>query len=299
MFGDGGSYEYGRCLSCASLQLLNPPDDMAPYYPAHYYSYDKARFGKRPRRGLRSRSTAAVAERSKSVTARAAAKLIRQPRPWRAVLFFELSRRDRILDVGCGSGGLLADLWSDGFENLTGVDPFLRESTDEHSHRGVNLHTCDLAELAGEFDLVMFNHSLEHVGDPSDALHHAVRVLAPNGRVLIRIPKASSDNAERFVPHWFSLDAPRHVWIPSMSGLVALAERRGLRQQLVSDDSGGFSEAWSLLYERGISQVEEAGVVRDLRSYFTDEELSVFEGRARAANRAGRGDTTRVLFTLA
>ncbi len=39
----------------------------------------------------------------------------------------EIKFRDRILDVGCGNGSLLAQLLKIGFTNLTGVDPFINE----------------------------------------------------------------------------------------------------------------------------------------------------------------------------
>jgi hypothetical protein len=32
MFGMRAEFSYGRCEACGSLQLLPPPDDMAPFY---------------------------------------------------------------------------------------------------------------------------------------------------------------------------------------------------------------------------------------------------------------------------
>jgi SAM-dependent methyltransferase len=160
----------------------------------------------------------------------------------------------------------------------------------------VDLRQGEITDYDGAFDLVMFNHSLEHVHDPLAALRHAASVLRPDGRVLVRIPVADSDNAERYGPNWFALDAPRHLWLPTFDGLAALSRQAGLAITSRSDDSPGTNEAWSRLYERGHSQIGPAGRSRDLATYFSSAELEQFDQRALDANARGRGDTTRVVL---
>ena len=41
-------------------------------------------------------------------------------------------------------------------------------------------------------------HSLEHMPDQMNALSQARRLLAPGGRVLIRVPAVSSDAIEHY-----------------------------------------------------------------------------------------------------
>jgi hypothetical protein len=42
------------------------------------------------------------------------------------------------------------------------------------------------------FDLIMFHRSFEHVSFPAAALREAASFLSDNGRILIRLPLASS-----------------------------------------------------------------------------------------------------------
>ena len=37
-FGLPGTFTYASCSACESMQLLDPPADLAPYYPVEYYS---------------------------------------------------------------------------------------------------------------------------------------------------------------------------------------------------------------------------------------------------------------------
>src|SRR5688572_30189507 len=42
MFGLGGAFTYRECARCSTLRLLNPPADLAPYYPKAYYAHAAA-----------------------------------------------------------------------------------------------------------------------------------------------------------------------------------------------------------------------------------------------------------------
>jgi 2-polyprenyl-3-methyl-5-hydroxy-6-metoxy-1,4-benzoquinol methylase len=66
----------------------------------------------------------------------------------------------RILDVGCGSGWILQQLDALGYENLTGIDPFL---SADHRLGRVELRKAQMASLApnDKFDLIMLYHSLD------------------------------------------------------------------------------------------------------------------------------------------
>jgi 2-polyprenyl-3-methyl-5-hydroxy-6-metoxy-1,4-benzoquinol methylase len=75
-----------------------------------------------------------------------------------------LSAAREFLDVGCGGGALLDRLARVGFNKLSGADPFI--AADAETPLGVPLMKRYLSEVTGEFDLIMFNHSLEHVPDP-------------------------------------------------------------------------------------------------------------------------------------
>src|SRR4051812_19942848 len=39
MFGTRERFDYLECADCGSLELLNVPNDLSPYYPPNYYSF--------------------------------------------------------------------------------------------------------------------------------------------------------------------------------------------------------------------------------------------------------------------
>ena len=104
--------------------------------------------------------------------------------PW---LRRQLAGRRRILDGGCGEGGLARYLAEPG-RSLLGIDP------DEASlcrakalaPAGTEFRRCGLEDLAGEgdFDAVTFSASLHHM-DMERALDRACGLLAPGGLLLI------------------------------------------------------------------------------------------------------------------
>lgn len=276
--GLGHPYTYGVCGACGSYTLLDPPDDLSDYYPPDYYSYELPEVERRRlvRRVRQMRADASLDSHAGRAD-RLAAKLLGRP-PWRSAIFAGLSTRQaRILDVGCGAGALLHEMWSDGFTELTGVDPFLGPSVAARLSRpGLRFLACELGDVGGEFDLIMFNHSLEHMPDPAVALGHATQRLSRDGVVLVRLPLADSVGAARFGGSWFCLEAPRHLFVPSRLGVQRLAARSGFEVVAQSDDLGGFCEAWSILYERGISGRTQEGRPRRLEDHFSPEELAEF-----------------------
>lgn len=298
MFGLGHPFTYGTCTVCGSLTNIDAPTDMSPYYPSTYYSYQGQPIrASRVRRQVGRFRARAYQEGHASRLSNLAVKVLGRP-AWRDRIFFAAPTSDAaILDVGCGAGELLEDLWRDGYQNLMGIDPFLdQDLARSRSRPGLELRRAPLGELSDSFDLIMFNHSLEHVPDPFAELALARRLLGAGGQILVRLPVADSDNFERYGPHWFALDPPRHLTIPTRHGLRLLAERSGLRVVAESDDSGGDQEARSILYSRGMPSVAPDGSDVQLEEHFSRAELAEFDERARAANSGRRGDTSRFVL---
>lgn len=97
----------------------------------------------------------------------------------------------RVLDLGCGRGGVLERLHPRaGF--VAGLDPDLA-SLREHRAPALAL-ACGLAQALpypdGSFDLVCASWVLEHLPDPARAFAEIARVLAPGGRFIFLTPNA-------------------------------------------------------------------------------------------------------------
>ena len=88
--------------------------------------------------------------------------------------------RERILDVGCGTG-LYLELFQQNGLNVTGLEPslpMLKKAGERLGHRAslVPGRAEDLPFDDNEFDIVVLITSLEFVEDPESALSEAMRV---------------------------------------------------------------------------------------------------------------------------
>jgi 2-polyprenyl-3-methyl-5-hydroxy-6-metoxy-1,4-benzoquinol methylase len=95
----------------------------------------------------------------------------------------------RILDVGCGTGGVLANLARHG--SAIGVDRSV-QALRHTARRGVAGVACaDMDKLPfgpARFDLVMMLDVIEHFADDRAVVAAARRVLRPSGTLLVSVP---------------------------------------------------------------------------------------------------------------
>jgi SAM-dependent methyltransferase len=175
---------------------------------------------------------------------------------------------------------------SDAARDLTGQDPFQKWVVP-----GIRFHRAPLADLAGQFDLIMLHHSLEHAPDPLQLLIELKRLSAPGGSLVVRIPVAASEAWTQYGVNWYQIDAPRHLVVPSRKGMAILAQRAGFEVFKVKFDSDETQFLCSEQYRRGIP-------LRDARSYYRNPDQRLFDhseiagakARSREANRRERGD---------
>lgn len=153
------------------------------------------------------------------------------------------------LDVGCGSGDLGALLISEGWQ-VTGVEPS-PQAAETAAAKGldVKVGTLSSVELEGQrFSLVTFQHSLEHVYDPSVDLAAVRTTMLPGARLLITVPNFGSRQRRIFGSRWFHLDLPRHRYHYTPDGLRALASRTGFDVDRIETTSSFIGLAGSLSY---------------------------------------------------
>jgi SAM-dependent methyltransferase len=293
MFGYGDVFRYFQCARCECLQIAEIPSDIARFYPRDYLSYGAIPPLNRIKGYLTGLRDGYVLS-GKGIMGR----LLNATNPNNTLRFLRplsVTKKSRILDVGCGHGAVLNCLRGVGLRNLLGIDPFNRE--DLRYANGLEIRKMGLREVVGEWDIVIFLHSFEHVPDPAEALDTVSRLLAPGGPCVIGIPLASSYAWNYYGVNWVQLDAPRHYYLHSVKSMGILAERAGLKIRKVVHDSTAFQFWGSEQYLKGIS-------LRDKRSYaetrdesiFSRKEIAGFANRARELNEQGRGD--QALFYL-
>jgi len=301
MFGLRHTFPYFECSECGCLQIATIPTDMTPYYPSAYYSFEPASTPspsaptiKNHLRILRDRFV---------VTRRGIlGKLLFGLYPREELLPFlvpvRLRTSARILDVGSGSGLLLLQLRGLGFKRLLGVDPFI--DRDIHYDSGVTVRKATLSGISGKWDLIMFHHSFEHIGEPLETLRHCASLLAPGGCCLLRIPTVSSYAWQHYRTNWVQLDAPRHFFLYSTRALELLAGRAGLRIADVVYDSTAFQFWVSEQYIRDIPLVSGQSCLNRASSpIFSESDMLKFEEHARLLNARKEGDQAAFYLRLA
>jgi len=309
--GTRDAFTYDECAACGTIQLKDVPD-LRPYYATDYYSFQPAIDKSTAQHGFKKRLSVQAGE---FVRRRVAAYYCRRrasfgeyrhligrylsKRMERVIVGFpeylkdthldlHLTPRSPILDVGSGAGLTLLALGHFGFDNLTGVDPFLEESINYDN--GVRVLKGEMADLNQQFDLILANHSIEHFPDPRGALKEMYRLLKPGHYAIIRTP-VISQAWRQYGTNWVQLDPPRHLFLFKAQTLCALAEETGFSVREVSYDSTAFQFWGSEQYARDIPLVDERSYyVNPDKSPFSSEQLTDFAAQAAKLNRQGEGD---------
>ncbi len=292
MFGTGEEFRYVECSACGCLQIAEIPPDMAPYYGDSHVGLlaDPAVLSGSAAKRLLRRWRDLYVLTGKGTAGWLLQLLIPATPAVQALSHLRPSRRARILDVGCGSGYFLWSLHNAGFRALLGIDPYLPEEKDFSG--GLKLLRRDLREVEGQWDIITFIDSFEHVPDPLPMLRAAAERLAKGGWIVIRTPVVPSEAFRRYGEHWVQADAPRHLHIPSIRTVEHLAAASGLELEHVVYDSTDFQFWGSEQYRRGIPLLADGSHFRDpARSIFTPDQISRFRRETEELNRRGEGDS--------
>lgn len=139
--------------------------------------------------------------------------------------------RDSLLEIGPGTGHLLAAAAAQGFR-VAGID--LSPANREFICRTWGISTfsapIEANELApGSYSNVVSFNCLEHIRDVRAHLAAVARVLAPGGRFFVSTCNANS-LVPRIVGKWWSMYGTEdHVCIPTVASLRELGALVGLR----------------------------------------------------------------------
>lgn len=217
-------FDYLFCFNCSSLSIRSIPDNISEYYNG-YYSYSKfdatSRFCiEKYMKYFFYKNKLIFSFFKKNIKNIYDFNL-------KALLKLNLNYKSKILDVGSGSGKFIYDLYNIGFCNALGIDPYIEKSLSYHN--GAKVEKIDLFKISDKFDIITFNHTLEHMDDLQKVFFKIKDLLNIRGYCIIRIPNIDSYAFKKFGNYWTGIHAPYHFCLPSYNAILQLAHNVGLK----------------------------------------------------------------------
>ena len=132
-----------------------------------------------------------------------------------------LGARGALLDIGCGAGRFLAAFvsrkpdWS-----IAGYDVGDAHKEQVLAVPGATFFSGvdGLSNLSAKFDLITLSHVLEHLTEPVEILRSAAALLAPGGRLVVRVPCFLDVNTD-----FFLMEHCSHFTMPTLTDTLASA----------------------------------------------------------------------------
>lgn len=250
MFGMRHEFFYIKCIKCGCLQLKQIPNNISDYYPKEaYYSF----------------ATSSLSDFQKSIKNYLLGKLfnffignisiigyllsqsyyLQKRYAWIKCLT-GIDKTASILDIGSGAGKYLDELYTCGFKNINGMDPYIEK--DIITDHGIQIKKQNINDINGTYDLIMLNHVFEHLEHPREILSKLRTLLNKSGQLLIRVPLVDSFAWETYGVHWYQIDAPRHFYLHTKKSMELLASITGFKIYKTIYDANDYQFIFSEQY---------------------------------------------------
>lgn len=143
-------------------------------------------------------------------------------------LINSLSLKDKILDIGSGTGDFLNACKQNGWET-TGIEP-----NENARLLAINNHKLDIKEEADintlkkeSFNVITMWHVLEHVPQLNRRVEEIKQLLKRNGTLIVAVPNRMSFDAQHYKENWAGYDVPRHLYHFSPKDIEKLFSKHG------------------------------------------------------------------------
>ena len=248
LFGVSGFWNINKCSNKAcGLLWLNPMpivEDIGKAYQTYYTHSDRTQSSKsllaRAYHYIKSSYLASKfgytnAVDRFSILNRVLGSIMYLHPPRRADLDFSVmhvpfKQNGRLLEIGCGSGGMLSIMQSLGWQvEGVEVDPL---GVEVARAKGLNVHLGDVFSKKyadNSFDAITLSHVIEHVHDPIGLIEECKRILKPSGIISMVTPNSESFGHSVYKNSWLHLDPPRHLHIFNPYVLESLLTKSGLQ----------------------------------------------------------------------
>jgi len=187
----------------------------------------------------------------------------------RLLTLSNVSKKDTILDVACGSGLISCEL-SKVANHITGIDitPTKIQQANllkqEKNLKNIKYEIGDVAQLpyADEsFSLVVTRYSFHHLVDPSSVLSEMKRVCVQKGRIVVIDATPASDKVDMY-NYLEKLRDPSHVIALTIAELQEMFKEKGLT--ITDTDFFRFEKDVESLLQASFPNPEDMNKIRQL-----------------------------------
>lgn len=156
---------------------------------------------------------------------------------------FVKASRGKVLEIGCSNGTFLDIFRENGWETW-GVEPSSNASAAKDKGHHILKDSFENADLGKEkFDLIVMNHTLEHMDDPTAVLKKNYGILKTGGVMFVDAPNYGSLLAKIMGDKWPYLLPDEHKWQFTRESLVNVFKESGFKVLHWESRSGIFEYA--------------------------------------------------------
>ncbi len=215
------TFKVVKCLGCGLLRLKTvlPPEQLEEWYEAHYGGHQQT---------LEQATTGSDVKDQKSPNRGLLRKLAQLN--YQNHVASILPAEGKILEVGCGTGNIIAQLKERGAE-VTGIEPD-KAACNIARLNGLEVYSMPFEEFhehGKKYDHILFSYVLEHIPDPVSTLKLAGKLLQPNGQIHIFTPNNDSLARHLFKSNWMSWHIPYNKVFFTKQTLSKSIDAAGLR----------------------------------------------------------------------
>lgn len=297
-------FDYFECSNCGCVQIVRVPENLDKYYKNDYFRHNplsKVRTNPLIERLKRYRGEYLLG----TFNLPGILLLTLRPRPkfWDWLKMCSVDFDSRILDVGCAYGHILRQLKWEGFGNLLGIDPYIREDVTIEEKVRIRKKALLEYEPDEKFDLIMMHHVLEHLPLQKESMKKISELLAPGGQFLCVIPSASSYTWKHYRLDSFILDSPRHLFLHTHKSIKTLAESAGMKieKRFYASPECEFMVTWaSEQIKRGIAFMSDSSYgINPQKSIFSKKDIQRMKKEAEERFKKGEGCEPSYLISKA
>lgn len=127
-------------------------------------------------------------------------------------LIYKYIKSGEVLEIGCSTGIMLSIFRENGF-STTGVE-LSKKAASIARARGIEVinKPFEKIEFSKKFDLIIMNHTLEHLENPVQVIDKCRKLLKPKGILYIDLPNFDSFSLKFQKSNWPLLLPKEHLW---------------------------------------------------------------------------------------